>query len=125
MGIRSKDTQETLSWHHALASSMVMPLWLGSSLRPEQAKPEVCAQPIVASVVGAAVGAVVVGADVGEFVGAAVGAGLATQLVAESPLMKPSKHWQLKSEVGVCTVAVKPSCMPQPAPTTSVRVAQT
>jgi hypothetical protein len=37
VGIRSKDTQETLSWHHALASSMVMPLWLGSSLRPEHA----------------------------------------------------------------------------------------
>jgi hypothetical protein len=44
VGIRSKDTQETLSWHHALASSMVMPLWLGSSLRPEHAISEVMAQ---------------------------------------------------------------------------------
>jgi hypothetical protein len=50
VGIRSKDTQEALSWHHALASSMVMPFWLGSSLRPEHPISEVMAQTAASSV---------------------------------------------------------------------------
>jgi hypothetical protein len=72
VGLCSKDTQVDSLSQYALAVSMLMPLWLGSSLRPEHAMSAFWVQATAdaAAAVGAEVG--VVGAEVGV-VGAAVG----------------------------------------------------